>query len=613
MPMIKTNQKGSALLSILAALALLTIIIFLILNYSVNERRYSQMRTSLDTSLWNARGAFLLLSQRLQGLEIRSGSHAEKGAIEDLDAAYMIQKRSDSTIQIEIEPISLGPKQRIVREMENHDYTDFIFVYNGDFMISVAKGETKEISGRIHVDGKVILDIDGKLIWDAETSGPLLECQQVQIMSNGTGEITLKKRHRFNNESAIFFTKKTPSDLSSFVKLDNSQLVYPDIQRVAALLADPAKAEHPDPRLINKTKMINAALPEKEELHQLNGFEPRWEIQRTDIAKIYFFPPVVRGIVNPDNALDTDGYSPGFEIKEGILSLKSSSLKLNLRPEDCSVLNQFHYGLPGNIAASLYREIISVSLGDRKLEEGRDIEIDREVRKIIFYDPPFRKTISRGTGERETFMTPPDFNPKNPVFVGTRRVDHFKYDHGQITFPFTPPNHEEISYYTEIPELYITKGRPFPSSKAYIDKEVEVLEIDLSDKRWTSGSILVFDGPIHLKGEPRTKITIICEDDTYLENIGSGKGLEIYCRSVWSIKDEPIKLNNVFLYSTGSRILSITGKPIQISMQGTLVLNGASGINANKEKKEIASGQLIQLNESAIVKNLQTLPIILRK
>jgi hypothetical protein len=332
-------------------------------------------------------------------------------------------------------------------------------------------------------------------------------------------------------------------------------------------------------------KIVNPELAEKELLGIKDGWEDCYSLEGKDSRRLFVVNDARNNIVDPSASLANEGYEPDYDVKKGQICIKYPFKRLKIRAEDCDVVNQFSYGLPGNIAACKDWSIGKIRDKTRELQVGKDIEIDHIKRKIIFYAPDFKSVIGKGDGYTKEFVLPPGYDKNSLVFVGGRRHLSPRYSQTRIVFEKAPLAGDEISYYRELPELYFQK-EPLQKGKAlFVDKTLDLPVVDLADLDGYEGTLFLFDSDIFLTGKARKNLNLIVNGDTYLGAVEGTRAITVMADTIWLMRNTGKGFVSSFFFCHDMK--SLDPQAVSGFQVGTLV---TAGKNMKEHWAEIGNG-----------------------
>jgi hypothetical protein len=579
----KPSTKGSALLTALFLVLFLSFLAYMLLELNVRGSALVGLRETDDRNYWIAAGAENIALERLGNSGFPDTEMNLDGRIGPWPySARLVRDRRGYGLSVRTRTGRQDREMTVPLDMES--YADYTLVYNGDLRLVVPEGRQVILNGPILVNGTLHLAVEGSLrIIASHRRVPLLSCTGLSSSNRpgSRGEVILEDASVGSGYrvSLIRDGKLSETVREGFVREIPRRSIVTLKGILESLSAKPGCIRIDSDSWHSKKKILNPALLEKDFIGIVSGSRPEFNIHgRDSLESVYFSGDPDARVINPLVSADSLDGRKDFLFGEGRLSFPRQERKITLRPEDCRIFGVFEYGLPETSASSIYRSISDVRINGVRQVEGRDIEIDRKARRIIVFRPDFAGEFARGDGRTTSFQAPEGFGASSVVFLDRRRMTEFKFVSGKLEFSLPPASGSRLTWYKRIPEISFVKEDPLPGTAVFIDKEVTVDVVDLDRVSYPSGSVLIFTGPILVRGKTSKALTIVTPGDIYLGNLSSVKGLVLYGRLAWIVsRGRESVLENVFVFSEGESIYPREKSADQVTLSGSLVLRNEKG------------------------------------
>ena len=574
------REKGSALVSSLFLALLIAVIATTILRYAATRHAYSVDYGVEVRNFWVAFAGFNSAREDLSLMDAPAANEEKTGTAGPWNFSYRLLDRNGWELEVRTRT---GRLDRTISEpLCLRSYAENLLILGKKTRISVPAGSVVAWNGPVLVNAELALDVEGKFTMRSLVPDrPAVECRSfiVRDPASKNAEILLAPSKGDGPSSMSWLVKngqKTGDVDDPRVSILTSGRDLVSLDKIVGLLSLKPEAVIVDDSTWNRRlRILNPRLLEKDLLAVYTGGREAFKIpEGRGIENLYFGPDPSASRLDPFLTVDSAGYDREYSVLGNELVLQRPMKKLLIGPDDCSILNRFEYARPGRMAAPRSRNLEEIFIDGRKMIEGRDGEIDRENRSIMLYQPDFAKTFGRADGVTKRFPRPPGFGPSSILFSGRNRSLGFRIDGSAIVFDSAPERGTVLSWYSRLPEISAVKGNLTPGTAVFLDKEVDLLEVDLEDLRYPDGTILVFDAPILISGRTSRDLTLVTTSDAYLRDCGAEKGLKVYARLLWdaSAGNKPLSLENVFLFSEGSCLYDLSAPASRVSLSGCLVL-----------------------------------------
>lgn len=595
------GQKGSSLLSILLIITLLSLVVMVVLRISTDQYRYVKKRGIMQSSAWLVEGAKLVVLDKLQKMELTLDECSVPRKLDQLSCMFQIDSK-DSIYTLKVWSVEENVTFRGESALALTGPADFTYIHDGNLTIHVPLGAKSVLQGPILVNGVLSLDVDGELVFLSDQNKKCIECMDLNVMSGRNGSVSFFRLGNRGEKQTIGLVKNgvnlleedidQGSDwLTNMIRIGTRKMSLPEIPTLYTHFERKEGTFKIDPDKMKKRKLVNPKLAEKDLLGVKVDWEECFPVSGLDTRRLFVADRNSSSRFEKEQSLANEGYEQDYEVKNGNLCLRYPFKKFRIRTEDCETVNQFSYGLPGNIAACEDWTIGKVRDKSEELQIGRDIEIDHARRRLIFYSPSFKAIIGKGDGITKQFSLPPGFDRNSILFVGSKRLHHPIYSQTRLIFETPPEVGAEISYYKEIPELTFQK-EPLKKMKAlFVDKTLELPILDLSEEDFDRKSVAVFKGDLYIRGKSTLGIDIIVDGDVYLEEGFSIEKIGIYAHNVWYGQKNP-ELNESAFLMTGNMTSYIEDRN-EFSGKGTVVIVDQNN-NQNAVYKPLDSKSLTQ-------------------
>lgn len=570
---IKKFNKGSALLTVLMSITILTFCAICIYNIVFSEYNYNSNRARLVRARWTARAALNSVLHRIQSLEIAINDNKIQDSFDDsFNYEVHIKKLDEGKFRLVSKGIERNIVQEISREYTFMKYSDFTLFLNKKLVKNI-QNEPAYFSGKTFVNNGIEFFIKKKeekikISIPERIDLPFLYYIN-SMMLNGE-EINDRSEFELNfmrNENIVRRNPYQFEDLKGkYLKVEIEKINTISLNSLYNLFRERDEAIYINKYDNYKTmEIINEKLNVKHFINMGNSRSSAFRAYTYNNIKNIYFKKLgdimpVEMILNPYDTIDTMGIEKNFIFKNKEIILNSDDQKVKIEIEgNISDLNKFSYASATKIYASIDRNIKDVYLKDKKLYDGNQIMINRKERTISFFNPSFTKLLNKGNGRRTKFDY--NINIKNPViFTGRERNTGFKIENNKIIFDVAPGYNQPIWYYKYLPEIYVTKGYPAYGVGIFTDKRVKCVYLNIS--KFGRDVLFVSDLPVLVEGNISADITILSLNDIYLRNISSKvsrRSLKVYGRIVWLDMQnrDTFKAANIYIYTEADGIYCV--------------------------------------------------------
>jgi len=326
--------------------------------------------------------------------------------------------------------------------------------------------------------------------------------------------------------------------------------------------------------------IVNDALFYKQLLTKGDGITTKFHLIRDVIPRInnIYLQKVDQEISGktllPERTSLSRGGARQFKVIDGgkTLILPDEKQAIEVKVSPGILIKRNIYALAGNDYSYLSEScrLSEVYINNRRVSPGFDYNYDAKKKQLHLLHPRNMVYLRKGDGFTKRFS----FSGKKPVivFLGDAAAKGYSVSGNAIVFRKAPVYDTKIYYLTTFPKITIYKKAPAVNVGIFMDKNVDCVKIELDKLAYASSFVLRLRCPALISGRSRIPITIIAEDDVYLDSIVAHENVpvSIYARRIW-IRKQCKKLEQVFLYTEADRLYYLSDASQSYSLKGSLV------------------------------------------